>query len=84
MPIRLTDEQWANVVEGNEVPVARERSEGGGDVRARARTCTSDSRRCSKKIRSPNRSGCSTWSSSESTGWDDPEMDVYNELDLRP
>jgi len=84
MPIRLTDEQWANVVHGSEAPVqVCDPAESAVFVLVRADVYqrfkalfeedpVTEQERLFQLEQFGNRAG-----------WNDPEMDVYDDLDPR-
>ncbi len=85
MPIRLTDEQWANVVEGNEVPVrVSDPKEGAMFVLVRADVYERFKALFEEDPVTEQERLFHLEQFGKRAGWDDPEMDVYNELDPRP
>jgi hypothetical protein len=84
MSIRLTDEQWADVVRGNEVPVqVSDPAESAQFVLVRAdiydrfkSLFEADPVTEQERLFQLEQFG-------KRAGWDDPEMDVYNDLDPR-
>jgi hypothetical protein len=84
MPIRLTEEQWANVVQGSEVPVRVSdpaQSERfvlvQADVYERFKSLFEEDPVTEQERR------FHLEQFGKRAGWDDPEMDVYDDLDPR-
>jgi hypothetical protein len=84
MPIRLTDEQWANVLQGNEVPV---RVSDPAQIRTFVLVQADVYERFKALFEEDPVTEQERQHQLEQfgrrAGWDDPAMDIYNDLDPR-
>lgn len=84
MPIRLTEEQWANVVQGGDVPVrVSDPAENATFVLVRTDVYERFKSLFEEDPVSPQERLFQLEQFGKRAGWDDPEMDVYNDLDPR-
>ena len=84
MAIRLTEEQWANVMQKSGVPVrVNDPAESATFVLVRAEAYGA-LRRCSEEDPVTEQERLFQLEQfGKRTGWDDPEMDLYDDLDPR-
>jgi hypothetical protein len=84
MPIRLTEGQWANIVQGNEVPLlVRDPAEHETFVLVRAEVYERFKSLFEEDPVTEQERLFQLEQFGKRAGWDDPEMDVYNDLDPR-
>jgi hypothetical protein len=84
MTIRLTEEQWANVVEGTEVPVrVSDPAESAVFVLVSANVYERFKSLFEEDPVTEQERLFQLEQFGKRAGWDDPEMDVYDDLDPR-
>jgi hypothetical protein len=84
MPIQLTEAQWANVVQGNEVPVrVSDPAQSTTFVLVRAELYERLKSLFEEDPVTERERLFQLEQFGKRAGWDDPEMDVYNDLDPR-
>ena len=84
MPIRLTEEQWANVQQGSEVPVrVSDPAQNATFVLVRADVYERFKALFEEDPVTEQERLFQLQQFGKRAGWDDPEMDVYDDLDPR-
>lgn len=84
MPIRLTEAQWANVVQGNEVPVrVSDPAQMATFVLVQAEVYERFKSLFEEDPMTEQERRFQIEQFGKRAGWDDPEMDVYDDLDPR-
>ena len=84
MPIRLTESQWANATQGNEVPIrVSDPAQNTTFVLVRADVYERFKSLFEEDPVTEQERRFQLEQFGKRAGWDDPEMDVYNDLDPR-
>ena len=84
MTIRLTESQWANIVQGNEVPVrVSDPAQMATFVLVQAEVYERFKSLFEEDPTTEQERLFQIEQFGKRAGWDDPEMDVYNDLDPR-
>jgi hypothetical protein len=84
MPIHLTEAQWAGVTEGNEVPVrVCDPAESVSFVLVKAEVYERFKSLFEEDLVTKQEPLFQLQQFGKRAGWDDPEMDVYGDLDQR-